>query len=194
MPLVPAPSRRNRNFAETHGMLIEKAVEIIAESGVEALSVAALARATAMNRSTVYYHFESREALVAEVKGWAAERLAQGFAGRPLRECALGEVVGFVLAHPAVMALWLSDYLAPGRITSHFPPWEDLVASAARDLAVRFPGQPCDAEAFCAILLTACCVGPRVFQLSIRPDEAPSRIAERFVVELQRLLGVAPPA
>ena len=71
--------RRNKAFADTHVELIETAVRLIAEKGVEALSMAALAREVGINRTTVYYHFDSKEALIEEVKAWSAGRLAEAF-------------------------------------------------------------------------------------------------------------------
>src|ERR1700752_2067815 len=69
-----APQKRNKGFEETHREMIETAVRLISEKGVEALSIAALARATGVNRTTVYYHFENREALIAAVKAWSSEQ------------------------------------------------------------------------------------------------------------------------
>ena len=57
--------KRNRGYEETHQSLIETAVRMLSEKGVEALSVSALARETGINRTTVYYHFDSREAPVS---------------------------------------------------------------------------------------------------------------------------------
>ena len=47
--------------------MIETAVRLISETGPDALSIAALARAMGINRTTVYYHFEHREALIGAV-------------------------------------------------------------------------------------------------------------------------------
>ena len=51
-----------------HQMLIELAVGLIADRGIDALSLSALARAAGVNRTTIYYHFTDRDALVAAVR------------------------------------------------------------------------------------------------------------------------------
>ena len=63
--------RRNKGFDETHQELIETAVRMISERGTDALSITALAREMGINRTTVYYHFDSREALLHAVSSWA---------------------------------------------------------------------------------------------------------------------------
>ena len=69
---VPAKQpRRNRGFDDTHREMIETAVRLISEKGAEALSVAAIAREMGINRTTVYYHFQSREDLLQAVSAWA---------------------------------------------------------------------------------------------------------------------------
>src|SRR5512139_457837 len=69
---------RNNGFRQSHQQMLDGAVRLIAEKGVEALSLAELARALQVNRTTIYYHFKNREQVIAEVKHWAAEQLANG--------------------------------------------------------------------------------------------------------------------
>ena len=64
---------------ETLTSLIETAVRLISQKGAGALSNAAVARALKINRTTVYYHFRSREALLRAVKVWSAEQLSVAF-------------------------------------------------------------------------------------------------------------------
>ena len=73
-----ANRKRNRGFEETHQVLIETAVRLLSDKGVEALSVSALAREAGLNRTTVYYHFPNREAMLRAVKDWSTQQLARG--------------------------------------------------------------------------------------------------------------------
>src|SRR3978361_1919580 len=105
---------RNRNFDDTHRILIKKAVELISETGADAVSVSALARATRINRSTVYYHFDSREALISAVRKWSSEELAKGGSPNASRRNGIDHISSFVLRNPEIIKLWIDDYIAAG--------------------------------------------------------------------------------
>jgi len=181
-------SRRNKNFAQTHQQLIETAVRLISEDGVEALSVAALARAMKMNRSTMYYHFENREALLAAVKIWSSEQLSKGFNDQAPRRTRIDHISRFVLQNPDVIKLFIDDFISIGDIRERYPLWDKLVRSMRRTLKANFPGETVDAEVYCVLILTGAFIGPRVFKNSVRPDEGIERIVERFRKEQQRML------
>src|ERR1700760_495747 len=109
-------SRRNQNFAETHRLMIETTVRLISERGVDAVSMAALARATKTNRSTVYYHFESREALLAAVKAWSGAQLSLGLQADIPRHERIDHISRFVLENPEIIKLFIDDFIAVGDI------------------------------------------------------------------------------
>lgn len=175
-------SRRNRAYAATHQALIEAAVALISEKGVEALSVAALARTVGMDRGTVYYHFANREALLEAVAAWSAEQLGRGFAPAESRESRIDFIARFVLDNPELIKLWIDDFIAPGDIRDRYPRWDDLVAGfTGGDVAI-------DAEVYSAYLLAGAIIGPRIFANSVRPDLDEDTVVERFRVEQQRML------
>ena len=179
--------RRNRNFEDTHRVLIEKAVELLSELGTDALSISALARESGINRSTVYYHFDSRETLIQAVRQWSSEQIAQGFNPLISQDERVSRIVGFVLANPEVTKLWIEDFIAPGDIRERYPMWDAIVSGVARQLADD--GQDdADAEVFCTILLTGALIGPRVYRNSVRPDESLETLVRRFSQEQMRLL------
>lgn len=185
---VPEPKRRNRNYEDTHRVLIEKAVELISESGADAVSVSALARATRINRSTVYYHFDSRDALIAAVRKWSSEELAKGVNPDTSRRAGVDHISSFVLRNPEIIKLWIDDYIAAGDIRQRYPQWDSLVEHIAQAFARHAPDEPCDAEVYCALMLTSAFIAPRVFKNSVRPNESIERIVERFTREQQRIL------
>lgn len=182
-----AYKRRNRNYEDTHRVLIEKAVELISELGADAVSVSALARATRINRSTVYYHFDSREALIAAVRKWSSEELAKGINLDASRRAGIEHIPSFVLNNPEIIKLWIDDFIATGDIRQRYPQWDSLVAHVAQAFKSA-PNEECDAEVYCVLMLTSAFIGPRVFKNSVRPQEALDRIIERFAVEQQRML------
>ncbi len=185
---LASQQRRNRAFEETHAALIETAVRLIGEKGAEALSIAALARASGVNRTTVYYHFASREALVAEVKAWSSRMLVEAFTpDRPPQE-RMEHIYRFVLENPELLRMWIADYLAAGDIRSLYSSWDDLVAGiAARIRGTELEGEV-DVEVFCVNLLTTAFIGPLVFRGSVHPEADIETVVERFRRESTRAL------
>lgn len=186
--MATAAVRRNKGFEETHRELIETAVRLISESGAEALSIAALARAMGINRTTVYYHFESREALLEAVTDWATAQLARGMdesLARPERAALINR---FVLDNPELAKLWIDDFVSGDDIRKSYPLWDQLAGGTQRLLDAANPGEAIDAEIYCVILLAASIIGPRVYSRSVQPDMPAEEVTERFVRELQRTL------
>lgn len=182
----PEP-RRNKGFEETHREMIATAVRLISEKGADALSIAALSRAMGINRTTVYYHFDSREALLHAVTSWATEELAKGMdvnaASQPER---IGHISRFVLENPELVRLWINDFVDGRDIRDSYLPWDDLVTGMAKSF--KELGQDIDAEIYCVMLLCASIIGPRVYRRGIRQGEATEDIVARFVKEHQRVL------
>lgn len=188
--------RRNRNFAETHRQLIERAVAMVGNDGVDALSVATLARDAGMNRSTVYYHFDSREALLAEVKRWVSSRLSEMLTAPGDPAARLEMVITFVLARPVLIHLWLMDMISGGDINEHFPRWSVLVGmleGGLRKAGLDGVGQldTAEAEVWATVLVSSAIMAPRLFIYSVRRQDDKARIAQRFAqafTKLQRVL------
>ncbi|MFM6932302.1 MAG: TetR/AcrR family transcriptional regulator [Novosphingobium sp.] len=180
--------KRNRGFEETHQSLIETAVRLLSEKGVEALSVSALAREAGINRTTVYYHFPSREAMIEAVKEWSSRQLAKGMETGSSRFERMAGINSFVLANPELIKLWIDDFIAPGDIRTRYPRWDDLVQGLAKNLAAAHPGEQVDAEVYAVIMLASAIIGPRILQNSVAVDADPAEISERFLAEHRRQL------
>lgn len=178
--------RRNRGFQQTHRELIETAVRLVSERGTDALSIAALARAAGLNRTTIYYHFENREALLAAVKDWSGEEIVRGMDLSSPRIDRISGISRFVLDNPELIKLWIDDFIDAGDIRGSYSCWDDLVAGVAQKFAAM--GQEVDAEVYCVMLLTAAIIGPRVFAKGVAPELDPGVIAERFMREHLRAL------
>jgi AcrR family transcriptional regulator len=178
-------ARRNKSFEATHQSLIEASVRLISENGVEALSVAALARAVGMNRATVYYHFASREALLEAVSAWSSEQLTRGFSAPESQQDRIDFVARFVLDNPDLIKLWIEQFVAPGDIRDRYPKWDEFVAASAQ---TRAEGEEVDVEVYCTLMLAGAIIGPRVFRSSVRPELSDDEVVERFRREQQRML------
>ncbi len=180
--------RRNKGFEETHQEMIETAVRLISERGTDALSIAALARAMRINRTTIYYHFENREALIAAVKQWSSAQLAKGLSLEVPQQERIDFITRFVLENPELIKLWIDDFIATGDIRDRYPLWDTLVQGMQASFATNLPDESADAEVYAVILLSSAIIGPRVFRNSIDPAADTKTIVERFRREHQRLL------
>lgn len=187
---APRPAqRRNKGFDETHRELIATALKLIAERGAEALSITALARAMGINRTTVYYHFASREALLRGVANWAATQLSTGMDVNLSRPERIGLVSRFVLANPELIRLWIDDFVSAPDIRDSYSRWDALVAATRRGLAEQQRSGEIDAEVHCVMLLAASIIGPRVYRNSVNPAATDEEVVARFVAEHERMLA-----
>jgi len=185
---TPNRQRRNKGFEETHLQMIETAIRLISEKGVESLTIAELARTMGIYRTTVYYHFDSRDALLEEVTLWSSKQLAKAFSLQaPLVE-RIDYITHFVLDNPELIKLWIEDLISEGDIRHSYPLWDKLVKGIKNQLNEEGANQTVDAEVFCINLLVSAIIGPRVFKNSISPEEDTETVVRRFRGEHQRFL------
>ena len=181
----PLPGRkRNRAYDETHQALIETAVRLISEQGEAAVSIAALARATGIDRTTVYYHFRTRDEVMRAVRLWSSQQLATAFTGPGSQDERIDHIARFVLGHPALIQLWIADLLSGSDIRDSYPHWDELVEA----ITAMAANQGVDPEIFCTILIAGSVIGPRVFRNAVRPDLTDEEVITRFRHEQKRLL------
>jgi AcrR family transcriptional regulator len=182
--------KRNRAFDETHALLISTAIRLVSEKGIESISLSEVARAASVNRTTVYYHFASREELFDSVRGWSSDQLAAAFAPTLGKNEKTRQIVRFVMENPQVMALWADDFLAPGEVTTRYPEWNALVGSVTAQLQQRPGASEIDPEAYCTLMLAWTMLGPRVFRNSVRPDLPLDEAIERMTRTQAALLEI----
>lgn len=180
--------RRNKSFTLTHREMIRTAAALIADKGIDALSIAALARAMDVNRTTVYYHFDSREKLIEEVKAWSSEQLAAAFSSERPRQQRIEHIYQFVLDNPELIKLWLDDLMSVGDIRQLYPHWDELVEGIRKHFESVGSTLKADPEVFCVNLLISAFIGPRVFKQSVCPDADNADVIERFEAESMRML------
>ncbi|MDE2597406.1 MAG: TetR/AcrR family transcriptional regulator [Sphingomonadales bacterium] len=180
--------RRNKGFDETHQDMIETAVRLISEKGVDSLSIAALARAMGINRTTVYYHFESREALLAAVKDWSSAQLARGMDMAFPRMDRASHIAHFVLENPELIKLWIEDFISGGDIRKAYPRWDEMIAGMRERFAEEQPETGIDAEVYCVLMLTSAIIGPLVYRNGLAAGDDTEDIARRFIAEQVRTL------
>lgn len=180
-------SRRNKGYAETHVAIIAATVQLISEKGVDALSVAAVARSMGVDRKTVYYHFADREALLESALQWSSDQLTRGFLSNMPRSERTAHISRFVLDNPGLIKLWIDDFIAPGDIRTRYPNWDAFVDGLSKVLVNQ--GETIDVEIYATIMLTSAFIAPRVYRNSVRPDLSVEEVTEAFAREQARVLS-----
>lgn len=181
--------RRNKGFDETHQELIQTAVRLISDKGMDALSIAALARAMGINRTTVYYHFEHRQALIDAVTEWSSQQIARGMdQGAPQLD-RMGFIDHFVLENPELMKLWIDGFISGRDIRTSYPGWDVMVEGLRPHFAARYPGEEIDVEAFCVIMLSSSIIGLRIFRNGVLPHADIETVISRYMAEQRRQLA-----
>jgi AcrR family transcriptional regulator len=186
LPSEEATQRRLKCFDETHQEMIAAAVRLISQKGVDSLSIAALARALGINRTTVYYHFTSRDALIKAVKEWSAGQLARAFKLHSPTHDRIDYLTRFVLENPELIKLWIEEFVSTGDMRNTYPQWDALVEAVRTNMEVDDAGEPVDTEVLCVILLTSTIIAPRVFRNRVSPDAGTDTVVRRFQSEQQR--------
>lgn len=184
-----AKQGRNRAFDESHRAMIETAVRLISEKGADALSIAGIAREMGIDRTTVYYHFNSREALLHAVSSWATEQLAIGMDLSVSELDRAEQISSFVLENPALIKIWIDGFVSGSDIRDSYSRWDELVGGVRQHFARERPDDDIDAEVYCVMLLCAAIIGPRVFANSIRPGASVDLVVDRFLTEERRMLN-----
>ncbi len=181
------PGRRHKSYNDSHQEMIETAVRLISERGVGALSISAVARSMGIDRTTVYYHFDGLEALIAAVKAWSSEQLAKAFKFDATLEERIDYTTRYVLENPELMKLWMDDFISGNDIRKSYPYWDAMVEGMTIRNS-RNPDDLIDAEIYYVNLLTSAIIGPRVFKNSVCPTADAETIVRRFRAERLRLL------
>lgn len=189
MTRAGTPARpRHKCFEDTHREIIETTVRLISEKGVGAVSISALARAMGINRATVYYHFDSLDALIGAVKAWSSEQLAKPFTNDAPQQERVDYITRFVLENPELIKLWIEELISVGDIRTRYAHWDALVDGIRAHDVPSDPGDAVDAEVFCVILLASSIIGPRIFRNSVNPGADTETVVERFRREQLRML------
>ncbi len=166
--------------------LLSAAKELVAENGLDALTVVGVAQRAGLNRSTAYQHFRQREDLVEAVGAQFARELRAMFA-QP-RE--LGEQIEFFTHYfrenPALARTWMFHLLRDDAAVSK-PCWDECVSALERLAASPRSQDGIDAEMLCTIGMTSALVWSLMVRQ--RTDSVQQAEAEtnRFARELKRL-------
>jgi AcrR family transcriptional regulator len=176
------PNNLSRNYVNTHELLIKKAGELISKKGSAAFSISDLARVTGITRTSIYYHFDSRQELISQAEKWSSEQEAKRADRRDLCRIDIEHVSSFALRNPAAIKLWIQDYIGAGNIRQRYPQWDGLVARMAEAFVELQPDEHLGAGVYCAVMLTSAFIAPSLVQ----NWECPPNILERIEHRLAR--------
>lgn len=179
---------RNKAYDESHRVMIETAIGLISEKGVAAISIAGIARAMGIDRTTVYYHFKTRDDLLQAVFNKATEQLAKGMDLSIPERDRVEQIGHFVLENPALIKLWIDGFVSNGDIRDSYIRWDELVAGIRQHFACERPDEDVDVEVYCTMMLCSAIIGPRVFANSVQPGAPIDAIIGRFLKEERRQL------
>jgi AcrR family transcriptional regulator len=192
MPTTAARSDgvpRRRDPRATYEAILDAALTTMAEHGPDALSVSEVAHRAAVNRTTAYQHFRTREQLIAAVIGRVSQEVQRVLES----EMPLGERIDRLLElhirRPEIPRLWLFHMLAGAelldeRALQRFR--ENLRVPAASDRA----RPEIDPEMLACVLLGATLVWSLRTGHGPAAEARPHEESVRFGQELKRLLAL----
>jgi AcrR family transcriptional regulator len=189
--------RRPRNPAATREVILESARTILAEEGIEGLSVSAVAHAAGVNRGTAYMHFETREKLIAQTIASVSEILLHSVYGEgaELTEANVTEIdqvtlteslANFAMANPDLCRVWLLQVLASPN-PSDDPFWRKYMTYLQKFSETDLAQPEIDVEVLSVLVLAGTFLWPIWAHAGTLDLAGRKRAASRFSRELMRL-------
>lgn len=111
----PAKKTRIRDPEFNRQRLIDSAVELMAEKGVEGISYKEVVERSGLSRSWAYLHFSGKDELVEAVREWIKEKLLDSVVGVDLGDNVYERVLfttRLVLQYPDAARIMISDSLS----------------------------------------------------------------------------------
>jgi len=180
------PLVRRRDPAATRETILDAAEALMAERGPEGLTVSEVAHRAAVNRTTAYQHFRTREQVIDGVVKRLSEDVKRILdADLSLAE-RIDQIVDLHLNRPEMARLWLFQLLSDVPLPQD-ESWERYLRGIRSLAASERTHDGIDAEMLGAILLGATLVWSLLARRG--PKAGAKEAAERFTRELKRLLA-----
>ncbi|HSW15123.1 MAG TPA: TetR/AcrR family transcriptional regulator [Solimonas sp.] len=184
---TPARKPRIRNPALTRARLLQATVEILAQKGAEGLSIKEAARLAKVSRGVAYQHFEHREHLLSEAKGWITERIVESMQtiGSTTPDGLLLHMARLILQNRDAATLLITDAIA-GRDLSLDHPLNRLVVVSLQQMKNRGEARAdIDIEVLSFIFLG---MVSTLVMLSRVPGSDTEALAQRFTHEFSSFM------
>lgn len=177
---------RRRDYRSSRERLLRTARELMAERGPAAVTVSEVAHRAALNRTTAYQHFRTRDELVAAVFADLANDVARMLvAPMPIGE-RIDHMARFFVEHPEVTQLTLHQLISANPL----PPdaWEQYLGELRR-ITSNSKAQPgVDVEMLGYVLMSVGILWPLLARAAHETPVAMERATERLAREVKRLL------
>jgi len=158
----------------------------MAERGPEAVTVSEVAHRAALNRTTAYQHFRTRDDLVAAVIADLANDVAQMLvAPIPIGE-RIDHMARFFVEHPEITRLTLHQLLSESPLPRDA--WETYVGELRRLTSSPKAQKGVDAEMIGYVLMSVGILWPLLARAAHETPAAMQRATERLAREVKRLL------
>ena len=183
---APLHRARRSDFERTRRRIVEAARRLMAERGPESLTVSAVAHAAAINRTTAYQHFRTRDELVRAVTDELIAEVGAYLAGqRPIVEH-IDAVAGYFLEHPELARLALHWLLSESPIPREAL---SLLFRETTRLA-QSPGarSGADPEMLGHLMMGVAVLWPLYARVEFEDADARSAATARLARELKRVL------
>lgn len=171
---------------ESRSMLLQAARALVAERGMEALTVVAVAGRAGLNRSTAYQHFKSRDELIDAVRREFGREVRRIFS-EPRQ---IGEQIDFFVQyfrdHPDVARMWMFRLLSDQDETAA-KGWEEYVEALERLARSKRSQDGIDAEMLGVIGMTSALVWSLMARGRTSTEAEAQDQTDRFARELKRL-------
>jgi AcrR family transcriptional regulator len=184
----PAPRKTHiRNPEQTRARLLQATVELLATKGPDALSIKEAAQLANVSRGVAYQHFEDRDHLLREAKGWITERLLESIQNSSVASAddVMLHVARLIMQNRDAATLLVADAIA-GRELSHDHPINRMVRQTLKHMQSAGEARAdldVDVLAYIFLGMTSTLV-----MLSRLPDSDPDELAQRFTRELSNMI------
>lgn len=189
MDSKPRQKKRIRNPERTREKLLQATLDLVAEKGIEALSMKEAALKADVSRSVAYLHFDDREHLLKEARDWIASQLQQGVE-RSDEEGSLYERVLYttklVMKNPTASKVMVMDALAGGGLGLHDSLYQSVSSRLARLQKAGRVSKVIDVEILTYIHLGS--IASTLLLLEQHKDGDLDALAERFAQQWSRIL------
>lgn len=178
---------RIRNPVQTRARLLQATVELLARKGPDGLSIKEAAELAEVSRGVAYQHFEDREHLLREAKGWITERLLESMqnSGVAAADDVLLHTARLVLQNRDATTLLISDAIAGRELLPEHPINRLLRLSLEQLKKSGEARADLDIEILSYIFLG---MTSTLVMLSRIPDSDPEELAQRFARELSAFM------
>lgn len=184
----PAPRKTHiRNPEQTRARLLQATVELLATKGPDALSIKEAAQLANVSRGVAYQHFNDRDHLLREAKGWITERLLESIQNSSVASAddVMLHVANLIMQNRDAATLLVSDAIA-GRELSSDHPINRMVRQTLKQIQATGEARAdLDIEILSYIFLG---MTSTLVMLSRLPESDPNELAQRFTRELSNLI------